>query len=122
MAKYLQTGNDTPTTLIDVTLEADRSYVMWIHVVARNTTTNAESASFFLNRATAYRDTAGAAVLIGAPTFTKENTTGGPAGAGFTVTISASSNSILIQVTGEASGESQTYQWTGTVMFTESKG
>jgi hypothetical protein len=122
MAKHLQTGDDTPATLIDLTLEEDRSYVIWVHVVARNTTTDAETASFFLNQATAYRDTAGAAVLVGSPTFTKENTTGGPAGGAFTVAISASSNSILIQVTGEPGAEVQTYEWTGTIMFTESSG
>lgn len=119
MTKHVQTTDDTVTTLIDLTLEQDKAYAIWCHIITRNTTTDDEVASFFLDQATAYRDTAGVAVLVGSPTFTKEATTGGPAGGAFTVAISASSNSILIRVTGEPSGESQTYEWCGTVKFTE---
>jgi hypothetical protein len=124
MSKHVQTTDNPITTLIDLTLSQDHTYVIWAHVVARNTTTNAETASFFLAQATVYRDQGGAAVLIGSPAFTKQDTgqDPGPGNALFTVAISASGNSILIQVTGEPAAQSATYEWTGTIMFTESKG
>lgn len=119
MTKHVQTTNDTVTTIIDLSLEQDKAYAIWCHVIARNTTTDDEVASFFLNQATAYRDTAGAAVLVGTPTFTKEATTGGPAGGAFTVTIVSSTNSIFIRVTGEPAAQVQTYEWCATLKFTE---
>ena len=124
MTKHLETTDDTVTTLIDLALDQDKAYAIWCHVIARNTTTDDEVASFFLGQATAYRDTAGAAVLLGAPTFTKEAVAAdpGPGNASFTVVIDANVNSIRIRVTGEPAAQVATYEWCGTIKFTEVKG
>lgn len=125
--RHVTTTDDTPTTLHPHFLEPDHTYVIWAHVVARNTTTNGESASFLLQQATVYRDPTGGAVFIGSPTFVKESTgqDPGPGNAAFTVDIivnPGNTSQILIRVKGEPAGEGQTYQWCGTLMLTEVRG
>jgi hypothetical protein len=101
LVKHTFTINATPVALATLDLEVDKSYVIQVKVVARNTITNTETASFVLAQATAYRDTAGSAVLVGSPVTLAGQDSGGGAAA-WSVELASSGNNILLNVTGDA--------------------
>jgi hypothetical protein len=101
LVKHVATLNATPVALATLDLETDKTYLLRVGVSARNTTTNTESASFIIGQATAYRDTAGSAVLVSSPvTLTAQNSGGGSTA--WSVELASSGNNILLNVTGDA--------------------
>lgn len=104
IVKAFTTVNAT-TFSFGIPTDTDKSYTLTVKAVARNTTTNGESASFVLSQALAYNDT-GTAVLVGAPTFTQVDSGGGAAAWSMGITTSVAD--IDIQYTGDAS---DTVQW-----------
>jgi len=118
ITRYIQTTSAAQTTLITLDLEEDKAYSIRANIVVRNTTTNSECASYVLDQAIAYRDTAGAAVLIGSPVALTGSNTGGGSTA-WSVDLAASGNDILLRVTGDGS---DTLEWCGTLEFVEVAG
>lgn len=125
LIKHTFTTNATQTTIATLDLEEDKTYSIRVHVTARNTTTNAESATWVLTLAMAYRDTAGAAVLQGgninfntAGAIVTRSNTGGDA-ATWDVDLNVSTNDILLQVTGDTTDR---LEWIATMEFDEVAG
>lgn len=114
--KYLETTDSTTDNLAVVTTETDKSYAISCLVIARNTITAAETASFSLSQATVYND-AGTSVLVGTPTFTSDDSGGGASG--WTVEIDVSGADFRIRVTGDAS---DTVEWCCDLQFVEVAG
>ena len=104
IVKYFTTVNAT-TFSFSIPLDTDKSYLITAKGIARNTTTNGESASFVLSQTCAYNDS-GTAVLVGTPAFTGVNSGGGAAA--WSMGIAASGSDINIQYTGDAS---DTVRW-----------
>lgn len=113
--KHIQTTDATPTNIITLDLSQDYAYKLTAHIIARNTTTNGENSNFVIRDLLAYRDTAGAAVLVGSPVALTEVQTG-------TDTISArilsSGNNLLLEVT----GNTDTYEWLAQLEWLEVRG
>lgn len=114
IVERVQTTDATQTTILTFDLEQDKGYVIKAQIIGFDTTTNDQVAGFDLPLATAYRHTAGAAVLVNSPkSFTQEAT----AGAGATAAdLAQSGNNVLARVTGLAG---QTIEWVIVFMFTE---
>jgi hypothetical protein len=118
IVKYLNTANATPVNIVTLDLEEDKSYSLRILLIARNTTTNGETASFTLSQATTYRDTAGAAVLVSSPVaLTGENSGGGAAS--WSARLLSSGNNVLLEVTGDGT---DSVQWCADFEFVEVAG
>lgn len=124
--KHVTTTVRTIATVLTFPLEVDKTYAIRLILAGRNTDVNAESVSFILAQATAFRDVAGAAVLVGDPvSLTKQSTAQdpGPANAAFVATLVTSTNDLLVRVTpdpGEAVDDD--YQWTLCFEFAEVEG
>jgi hypothetical protein len=88
------------------------------NIAARNTTTNTEVASFIINQAIAYRDTAGAAVLVGSPVPLTRLDSGGGA-TSWLADLASSGNNILLRVTGDST---DTVEWCADLEFVEVAG
>jgi hypothetical protein len=117
--KWVETSDATTTTLATLDLEEDKSYSLKANLIARRTDVNGDNASFVLAQALAYRDTAGAAVLIGGPVALTSSTVGASA-ATWAASLVASGNDILLQVTGAAGPV--TVEWCGDLEFVEVAG
>jgi hypothetical protein len=118
IVKHLQTTSASQTTIITLDLEEDKAYSIKGNIAARNTTTNAEVASFIINQAIAYRDTAGAAVLVGSPVPLTRLDSGGGA-TSWLADLASSGNNILLRVTGDST---DTVEWCADFEFVEVAG
>ena len=102
LGKLRVTGPDAPTNI---------TYGMKALIAGRNVTTTADSVSFVMARALAYRGT-GSLTLNGTPTFAQDATAGAASTAASMVIdpngFGVGRASLEIRVTGQAG---QTYQW-----------
>lgn len=105
MVKYLSRSTAGPVSFVTVNIDTDRSYTINARIVARNTTTAGESASFVLSQALVYND-AGTATLVGAPVFTQVDSGGGSSS--WAADIAVSGVNFVINITSDAS---DTVQW-----------
>jgi hypothetical protein len=101
IVKWATTSSATPINIVTLDLEEDKSYGLQTLLIARNTITNTETASFKLVQATAYRDSAGTAILVSGPVALTRDDSGGGA-ATWSARILASGNNILLEITGDA--------------------
>lgn len=113
---YENTVNATPRIMASITTDTDKSYLISCKMVARNTTTNAETATFVLSQACVYNDT-GTAVLIGTPAFTQVDSGGGASS--FACDIAVSTSNFEINITGDAT---DTVQWCMDLEYVEVAG
>lgn len=124
--KHLTTTVRTIATVLTFPLEEDKAYAIRLIMVGRNTDVDDEVATFILAQATAYRDSGGAAVLVGDPVSLTKQVAGpdpGPDNAAFVATLVTSTNDLLVRVTpdpGEAVDDD--YQWTLCFEFAEVEG
>lgn len=126
IVKHLTTTVRTIATVLTFPLEEDKAYAIRLIMVGRNTDVDDEVATFILAQATAYRDSGGAAVLVGDPVSLTKQVAGsdpGPDNAAFVATLVTSTNDLLVRVTpdpGEAVDDD--YQWTLCFEFAEVEG
>ena len=118
----MATVDNVETNIITLSLDEDKSYIIWGYLIARNTTTNGETASYHITQSTAYRDTGGNAVLIGADItspiiLTSQNSGGGSVD--WEVNMLPDNTSISIEVTGDATDR---IEWVAHIHFAEVSG
>ena len=119
IVKYASTADAVQTNLWTMTLDQDKSYAFRILISARNTVTNTETASFILAQGTVFRDTAGAAVLVGGPVALTRQDSGGGA-ANLLADLNVSGNDLQLRITGEAAPE--IYNWCAVIEMVEVAG
>lgn len=113
VVKYLQVSGGVFSPILNLNLEEDKSYQISVESIGRDTTTNGSSVSSVLSQCLAYRDSGGAAVLVGPSAFTESSvgTVPNPA-----IQILSSGNNINIEVRNEPG---QTFQFCVWVRFVE---
>jgi len=112
--KYLETTDGVQATMFTLPLELDKGYSIRVHLVAYNTTTAAEVASFVGTSIIAYRN-AGAAVMVTDP-FALVSTNSGGGAAVISADLATSTNDVVLRVTGELG---ETYEWCAIIEFVE---
>lgn len=118
IVKHVETTDATQTTLLPFDLQEDQGYDIHINLIARNTDTDDEVASFVLSQAVAYRNTGGAAVLVGSPVALTRLDSGGGASS-WLADLVQSGNDVLLRVTGDALDK---VEWCCDFKFVEVRG
>ena len=115
MTKYLQTTTAVQQTLATLDLEVNKAYAISVFIVAKNETTEGETATFSKELILATRDATTTTIQPASPVaLSKESV--GVGGGVVAAVVDLSVNDVRVRVTGEAT---ETWQWCATLKFTE---
>jgi hypothetical protein len=117
MVKHEFTLDDTPTALVTLDLEADKIYAIRILASAINADTADEVATFSLDRASAYINSGGDAVLIEGDTLL-DSSDSGTLGWTMELRTRTTSPEVILEVTGDPGDR---IEWCADFEFVEVK-